>query len=58
VSKSVCMRTDPNMRAGGLAHKYALTQQVGLEKAEKDLAESKKVSAIAGQGRVKCGGER
>ena len=48
----VCMVTVSNTRAGELTPTYPYTYQADLEKIERDLAESKKVSVLAGRGRM------
>ena len=44
--------SESNTHASGLTRTFMHTYQADLEKAEKDLAESQKVSALAGRGRV------
>jgi hypothetical protein len=46
------MVTVLNTRAGELTPTYPYTYQADLEKIERDLAESKKVSVLAGRGRM------
>jgi hypothetical protein len=46
------MVTVSNACSGGLTPTYPYTYQADLEKTEKDLAESKKVSVLAGRGRM------
>ena len=41
-----------NTRAGHLQPTYTYKYQADLEKTQKDLAESKKVSVLAGRGRM------
>jgi hypothetical protein len=48
----MCMVTGSNTRAGLLQPTYTYKYQADLEKTQKDLAESKKVSVLAGRGRM------
>ena len=46
------MVSGSNTRAGHLQPTYTYKYQADLEKIERDLAESKKVSVLAGRGRM------
>ena len=52
IFERVCMVTVSNACLGGLTPTYPYTYQADLEKIERDLAESKKVSVLAGRGRM------